>query len=83
MRFFAQSTEECGENPQRRNGTVNVGKEAFGAKAQPLAKKAGKAKATRAAIRRRAQSQDIRFQSPLLAFPKEQYAVHKNVCTKV
>lgn len=30
-----------------------------------------------------APSQDIRFQSPLLAFPKEQYAVHKNVCTKV
>ena len=70
--FFVRSTEERGENPRRRNGTVNVGKEAFGAKAQPLAKKAGKAKATRVAIRHRAQSQDIRFQSPLLAFPKEQ-----------
>ena len=83
MHFFVRSTEEWGENPQRRNGTVNVKKEAFGAKAQPLAKKSGEGESNRAAIRRRAQSQDIRFQSPLLAFPKEQYAVHKNVCTKV
>ena len=37
-------TEEWGENPRRRNGTVNVGKEAFGAKAQPLAKKQGRRK---------------------------------------
>ena len=44
LRFFAQSTEERGENPRRRNGTVNVGKEAFGAKAQPLAKKRGRRK---------------------------------------
>ena len=44
--FFARSTEERGENPRRRNGTVNVGKEAFGAKAQPLAKKRGRRKAT-------------------------------------
>ena len=76
-------TEEWGENPRRRNGTVNVGKEAFGAKAQPLAKKAGKAKATRAAIRHRAQSQDIRFLFFLAAFPPERMQVHKNVCTKV
>ena len=82
MRFFVRSTEERGENPRRRNGTVNVGKEAFGAKVQPLAKKAGKAKATRAAIRRRAQSQDIRFRLFLAAFQPERMQVHKNVCTK-
>ena len=44
LRFFVRSTEERGENPRRRNGTVNVGKEAFGAKAQPLAKKRGRRK---------------------------------------
>ena len=44
LHFFVRSTEEWGENPRRRNGTVNVGKEAFGAKAQPLAKKRGRRK---------------------------------------
>ena len=61
-------TEEWGENPRRRNGTVNVGKEASGAKAQPLEKN-GEGGSNRAANRRRAQSQDIRFQSPI-GFPE-------------
>ena len=65
---MAQSTEERGENPRRRNGTVNVGKEASGAKAQPLEKN-GEGGSNRAANRRRAQSQDIRFQSPI-GFPE-------------
>ena len=71
---MAQSTEEWGENPRRRNGTVKVRMFfPFGANAPVTRKKSGKAlRKGRAAIRRTAPSQDIRFQSPLLAFPKEQ-----------
>ena len=71
---MAQSTEERGENPRRRNGTVKVRMFfPFGANAPVTRKKSGKAlRKGRAAIRRTAPSQDIRFQPPLLAFPKEQ-----------
>ena len=79
----ARSTEKRGVNPRRRNGTVRCMFVPMGAAARSLAG-AGKAlRKGRAAIRRGSPSQDIRFRSPLLAFPKEQYAVHKNVCTKV
>ena len=82
--YFMRSTEKRGANPRRRNGTVRCMFFPMGADAPVTRVKPGKAlRKWRAAIRRRTPSQDIRFQSPLLAFPKEQYAVHKNVCTKV
>ena len=80
--FFVRSTEEWGENPRRRNGTVRCMFFPMGADAPVTRVKPGKALRKERA-KAHVPSQDIRFQSPLLAFPKEQYAVHKNVCTKV
>ena len=72
---------ETGCNSPTQNGTVRCMLFPIGAAARSLAG-AGKALRKERA-KAHAPSQDIRFQSPLLAFPKEQYAVHKNVCTKV
>ena len=69
----------CESPTQKRHCKVYVLSD--GAAARSLAG-AGKALRKERA-KAHAPSQDIRFQSPLLAFPKEQYAVHKNVCTKV
>ena len=65
-RGICASTEEWGESPQRRNGTVRCMFFPMGARAPVTRVKPGKAlRKGRAAIRRRAPSQDIRFQSPI------------------
>ena len=67
------STEKRGVNPRRRNGTVRCMFFPMGAGAPVTRVKPGKALRKERAFAH-APSQDIRFQSPLLAFPKEQYA---------
>ena len=80
---MAQSTEEWGENPRRRNGTVKVRMFfPFGANAPVTRKKSGKA-LRKGRAKAHAPSQDIRFLLFLAAFPPERMQVHKNVCTKV
>ena len=74
-------TEKRGANPRRRNGTVRCMFFPIGA-AAPVTRGSGEGFAERTGESPHTKSG---YSVPIShsAFPKEQYAVHKNVCTKV
>ncbi len=81
---MAQSTEERGENPRRRNGTVKVRMFfPFGANAPVTRVKPGKALRKERGF---CPTHQVRIFGSNLRFwlsQRSKYAVHKNVCTKV